>query len=174
MAHEGHVIIKKSGLDGRKINPARFFRPIDKGSNKPAFCYPRHRDALKEEVDSMQRKLDGGYVDSERRMVFEYQLDKKKKRLSEIQDSFDNRDSIINENKDDWVKYRQALAEEIAGRTPTKQDERQGRINPHRRLKDEKYGIDGKPSLDGLKRQYQIVSKALDMESNTGFLQREK
>ena len=60
MPNEGHIIIKKSDSEKRsqgRYAMSQFFMPIDKGSAKPAFCYPRRTQGLKEELQTMERTL---------------------------------------------------------------------------------------------------------------------
>lgn len=168
MANEGHIIVKNKRPDGRTINVGRFFRPIDKGSSKPAFCYPHRRDALQEEVNSMKKILEGGHITADRRMAFEIKLKEREDRLNDINASFENAQKVVEENKDEWVKYRKDLAQDIRNSMPSRRDEKEGRVNPHRILKEEMKGLKAK------KQQYIIVSRALGEESNVSFLQNEK
>jgi hypothetical protein len=168
MANEGHIIVKNKRPDGRKINISRFFRPIDKGSAKPAFCYPHRRASLQDEVNRMEKILEGGHISSDRKMAFEIKLNERKERLDKINASFDGAEKVISEDKDAWAKYRQDLAKEISEGMPSRQDERERRVNPHRVLKNEKRGLENK------KRQYIIISRAMGEESNVSFLQKEK
>lgn len=168
MANEGHIIVKGKRLDGRKFNMQRFYRPVDAGSAKPAFCYPRRRQDLQEEVDRMRRNLDEGNVAQTRKMKYKMQLKEREDRLDQINESFDNAKKVIDEDPDAWNAYRNELAEKISAGLPTREDERMRRVNPHRRLREEKGG------LESMKRQYVIVSRALGEESNTSFLQKEK
>lgn len=177
MANAGHIIVKKG--EGDFNIRKQFFRPIDGKSSKPAFCYPRRTETLREEVRSMERALKGDYVTAERRMAYEQNLKKRKARLEKIEDSVENAKRVINADKDGWVKRRDKLAHAIAEQTPTRKDYQQRRVNPHAVLRHEKQGAKGSPPLELLKREYTIVSRALqaageDAESNHSFLQKEK
>ena len=82
MANEGHIIVKgsKKGEPRRGGDPAstsRFFMPIDEGSAKPAFCFPRRIETYEADVRKMERALNEGQVAPDRKMEFKYNLDKK-------------------------------------------------------------------------------------------------
>jgi hypothetical protein len=175
MANEGHIIVKKSK---HGYGMKQFFRPVDKGSAKPAFCYPRRAEGLREELRTMERNLEQGNVDPERKMAYEQKAEQIRKRVSEIDASFENAKSIIDKDPDKWLKRRDVLAEEIADRMPTKDDVRKRRVNPHRVLREEKEGTRGSQPLEQLKREYTIISKAFQArgdfeDSNSSFLQKD-
>jgi hypothetical protein len=170
MANEGYIIIK-SKTDGRvneKVSYKKFYGPLDKGSAKPSFCYPGAKAALKEEIDSMNRSLERGYVDKEREMVVRSELKTKEKRLSDMNGHESEAKKLFKENEAEWVKRREVLAEEISAGMPSQTDVAKKRANPHRILQNEK----GK-GLDEKKREYQVLSHLMGEDSNTGILQRD-
>jgi hypothetical protein len=144
-----------------------FYGPEDKGAAKPAFCYPQRIETLKEEVRSMQRALDMGYVASDRRTGFEARLKRCKNRVDAINENTERVQKIIDNDKDYWVKRRKDLAKEIRNALPSRKDVKERRVNPFRVAKMEKEG------LGAMKKEYIIVSRALGEESNTSFLQRD-
>ena len=168
----GHIIVKGSKTKGEPEqnmkSVSRFFMPVDKGSAKPAFCYPKHRQDLKEEVRGMEKALEDGNVSSERKMKYKMDLKEKKTRLDEILESGANAKKIIAEDKDYWVKRRLACEELIAKGTPTRKDVKNRVVNPHAILRREK-----KEGLENIKREYQIISSAMGEESNVSFLQKD-
>lgn len=177
MANAGHIIVKKG--EGDYNIRKKFFKPIDGKSSKPVFCYPQRTEILREEVRGMENALKGDYVTAERRMAYELNLKEQKQRLAKIDDSFENAKRVINEDKDGWSKRRDDLAASIAEQTPTRKDYHEKRVNPHKVLRHEKQGAKGGPPLESLKREYTIISRALqaageDAESNHSFLQKEK
>lgn len=177
MANEGHIIVKK-GIGKQNIRK-RFFRPVDGKSARPAFCYPRRAQMLREEVRSMERTMDSGYVTAERKMMYEQELKKRKKKLVDIEDSFTNAAKVIKEDPDTWMARREELGNAISDGTPTRKDVQQRRVNPHANLRREKMGERDKAPLEELKREYVIISRAFqaageDVESNHSFLQKEK
>jgi hypothetical protein len=176
LANETHIIVKKSG--GR-YGTSQFYRPIDKGSSKPAFCYPRRADSLKEEYQTMKRNLDRGMVSPERKMVYEQKMNDLGKRVKEIDGSFEAAKEIIEKNKDGWKSRRDNLAEQIAAQTPSREDVRKRKVNPHAVLRREKQGERGGAPLEKTKREYTIISRAFQAageyeEANHSFLQRDK
>ena len=176
MANEGHIIIKR-GSGKRDIR--RFFSPVDKGSNRPAMCYPRRTQTLREETNTMQKNLDMNMVEPTRKMIYEQKLKEKTDRLKDLDGSKEKAVQIINEDKDGWAKRRNDLGTFIAESTPTREDERLRRVNPHKVLRAEKEGIKGQMPLGQARTEYKIISRALQAagdfeESNTSFLQKEK
>ena len=175
MANETHIIVKNPGRWGTK----QFFNPVDKGSAKPAFCYPKRAQNLREELKSMERTLDSGLIDPSRRMAYEQKKNILAKRVSEIDASFDNAREIIEKSKDGWKTRRDNLAKKIEQSSPSKQDVRTRRVNPHTVLKQEKEGLKGERPLEQDKRDYTIISRAFQAageyeEANHSFLQKDK
>ena len=157
----------------------QFFRPVDKGSSKPAFCYPRRADALKEEHASMKRNLNRDMVSPERRMIYEQKMNQLGKRVEEIDASFKGASDIIKKDKDGWKSRRDDLAAKIRDKTPTRDDVRKRKVNPHAVLRREKIGENGDPSLEEMKRDYTTISKAFQAygeweEANHSFLQKDR
>jgi len=176
VANPGHIIIKKNS---GKYRTTQFFKEVDKGSAKPAFCYPRRADSLKEEHASMQSALDRDLVSPERRMIYEQKMKQLGSRVSEIDGSFANAKKIINADKDGWKARRDELGKVISEQTPTRDDERKRKINPHSILRREKQGEKGHASLESIKREYSIISRAFQAageyeEANHSFLQKDK
>ena len=182
MDNSGHIIVKKS--ENEKKNSGRwgtkqFFSPVDKGSARPAFCYPRRTQGLKEELANMERNLKEGTVDPEQKMAYELKAKKIAQRVEEIEGSFDKAKEIIDKAPDSWKTRRDTLAEEIALRSPTREDKRKRRVNPHAILREEKVGGQGKRPLEEIKREYTIISRAFQArgdyeESNSSFLERDE
>jgi len=183
MANEGHIIIKKSESDTPKQSPRwstkQFFRPVDKGSAKPAFCYPRRAVGLQEELEQMERNLKEGRVDPERKLSYKAKAEKIRARVDLINESFENAKQIIDKAPDAWKTRRENLAKEISERTPSRDDKLKRRVNPHGILRDEKVGGFGKRPLEEVKREYTIISRAFQArgdyeEANHSFLQKDK
>ena len=183
MANSGHIIIKKSESDQPKQSPRwstkRFFMDVDKGSAKPAFCYPRRSQGLVEELNQMERVIESGQLDGEHKMGYELKAKKLAQRVDLINESFRNAKEIIDKEPDAWKTRRDTLAAEIAERTPTRDDKRKRRVNPHAVLRDEKVGGPGKRPLEEVKREYTIISRAFQArgdneEANHSFLQKDK
>ena len=176
MANETHVIIKKSS--GR-YGTNQFFKPVDKGSSKPAFCYPRRAEALKEELSHMKNSLKRDMVTPERRMIYEQKMKQLEGRVREIDDSFSHAKEIIEKEKDGWATRRKNLAEKITEMTPTRDEKRKRIVNPHAVLRREKQGEKGEIPLEQIKRDYTIISRAFQAagdyeEANHSFLQKDK
>lgn len=185
MANEGYIFVKKAESEHKRPQTTgrwstkQFFTPVDKGSAKPAFCYPNRAERLQEEYLSMKRNLDEGNVDPERKLAYKLKTEKIGERLDLINSSFETAREIINKAPDSWIKRRETLAEEIAARTPTRDDVVKRRVNPHSNLKNEKQGTKDKRPLEQVKREYTIISRALqargeDVDANTSFLQKDK
>jgi hypothetical protein len=176
LANETHVIIKRN--PGR-FSTAQFFKPIDKGSAKPAFCYPRRADALKEDLNSMKRNLKRDMVSPERRMAYEQRIKQLEDKVAKIDESFEGAKEIIEKNKDAWKTRRDNLAAKIAEQTPTRDAVAKRRVNPHAVLRREKQGEKNDAPLEQVKRDYTIISRAFQAagdyeEANHSFLQRDK
>ena len=182
-ANDGHIIIKKSG---DKVAPqkgrygtSQFYKSIDKGSSKPAFCYPRRAKVLKEELNTMKKNLDMGNITPERKMAYAQKVKQLENRVSEIDESFNGAKEIIESNKDGWKTRRDNLAEKISDLTPTRDDEIKRRVNPHAVLRREKQGEKGSAPLEKMKREYTVISRAFQAagdyeEANHSFLQKDK
>lgn len=173
MANEGHIIIKRkdrSENQGRHdpMSIRRFFLPVDKGASKPAFCYAKKMEFLKEDADVMEKNLDNGNVAAERRLEYKARLAKVKARVDQVFESKENAKKIIAENPDKWRDRRKELAEKISAGMPSRKDVKDRRVNPHANLRREK-----QEGLEKMKQEYKIISRALGEESNVSFLQRD-
>ena len=183
MANEGHILIKKSGAEvapqkGR-YGTSQFYKELDKGSSKPAFCYPRRTQVLKEELHTMEKNLDMGHITPERKMAYAQKMKQLKNRVDEIDESFANAKNIIESNKDGWKSRRDNLAEKISEMTPTRDDVAKRRVNPFAVLRREKQGEKGSKPLEKMKREYTVISRAFQAageheEANHSFLQKDK
>jgi hypothetical protein len=91
----------------------------------------------------------------------------KKDRLDAINSQESAARKLFEENKDKWMERRTSLAEEISAATPSRKDVEKRRVNPFTTLKKEKGGLEDK------KREYIVISRLADMESNVSFLQRD-
>lgn len=167
MANTGYIVIK-DGDKGRRCSYREFYGELDKGSNKPSFCYPKRKEALKEEIDRMERALDSGYIGKDREMQIKQDLQKRKERIEKINEQEEKAKKLFNENKDAWMKRREALAEEITGSMPSRDNVKKKTINPFSTLKKEKGGLEEK------KREYIVLSRLAEEESNVSFLQKDK
>ena len=181
MANAGHIIVKKSESEKQskgRYGMRQFFNPVDKGSAKPAFCYPRRTKGLQEELNQMERNIKEGRVDPERKMSYELKAKQIKERMEEINASFSNAKSIIDKSPDAWKTRRENLAAEIAERTPSREAVSKRRVNPHGVLRNEKQGTEDKRPLEELKREFTIISRAFQArgdyeEPNHSFLQKD-
>lgn len=173
MANEGHIIIKRKNrsenhAEHNPMEVSRFFLPVDKGAARPAFCYSKKREFIKEEMQSMEKNLENGNVASDRRLEYKMRLKQVSDRVDQINESTENAKKIISENPDKWRERREELAQKIADGMPTRKDVKDKRVNPHANLRREK-----KEGLEKLKNEYRIISRALGEESNISFLQKD-
>jgi uncharacterized coiled-coil DUF342 family protein len=134
---------------------------------------------LKEELSQMNRNIKEGNVDPEQKMSYALKAKKIEERVSLIDESFEKAKEIIDKAPDSWKTRRDTLAQEIADRTPTREDKRKRRVNPHGVLREEKIGTAGKRPLEEIKREYTIISRAFQArgdfeESNHSYLQKDK
>jgi hypothetical protein len=166
MGTAGYIIIK-DGDKGKRATYRDFYGPLDKGSAKPSFCYPKRKEALEEEVQAMKKSLDGGYVSSEKIMEYKAKMRTKSDRLDKINEQESAARKMFEENKDNWLKRRGTLAEEITAATPSRNDVSKRRVNPFTTLKKEKSGLVEK------KREFVVLSRLAGEESNISFLQRD-
>jgi hypothetical protein len=166
MANQGYIIIK-DGDKSKRATYRDFYGPLDKGSAKPSFCYPKKKENLKEEISKIKSVLDNGYVSKERVMEMKIKMKEKKERLDKINEQEKEAKKLFEENKDAWMKRREVIGEEIKENTPTKKDVRERRVSPHLVLRKEKTGLEDK------KREYIVISRLAGEESNVSFLQKE-
>jgi hypothetical protein len=162
------IIIKGKNGNDRRATYKDFYGPLDKGSAKPSFCYPRLKDNLKEEVASMRRALDNGFVEKSKELQVKMDLNTKEKRLSDIDAQESEAKKLFAEGKDAWMKRREEIAEKISAAMPSYTDVQRKRVNPYRINDTEK-----NKGLGDLKREYQILSHLADEDSNTSVLQRD-
>jgi hypothetical protein len=174
MAHEGHIIIRKSASEraenagGQERSIRRFFIPeLDKGSRKPAFCNRQMMERFREETESMRRTLDSGMVEPTMRTEYELELKKREKRQELLNQSAANAKEVVAEDRKYWEAKRQELGDCIAAATPRRKDIKDRRVNPHTVLKNQKAGIEQKVV------DYQIISAALDEETSVAMLERD-
>jgi hypothetical protein len=166
MPYAGHILIK-DGDKNRKMTYREFYGPLDKGSAKPSFCYPKRKEALKEEVEKMERVLDSGHIAKEHEMEARVTLKTKKDRLKEIDTQEGAAAKLFKENKDAWMKRRDELADEIRETMPKLSDVKKRRVNPHKVLLNEKKGLEDK------KREFIVLSRLAGEDSNISYLQRD-
>jgi hypothetical protein len=169
MANAAYIVVKGEGDQNRRVSYKDFYGPLDKGSSKPSFCYPKRKEALKEEVDKMERLVNSGHIAKEHEMDVKIKLKEKKDRLKGIEAQEGEAQKLFNKNKDKWMERRSALAEEIAAKMPSRDNVSKRRVNPHTVLKEEKAG-----GLGEKKKEYIVLSRLAGEESNTTFLQRDK
>ena len=179
----GHIIIKGGSEKPRQSQGryamSQFFMPVDKGSSKPAFCYPRRTQGLKEELETMERNIEKKLIDPQQEMAYKLKADKIRDRVSLIDESFKSAKEIIDKNPDAWKTRRDNLATEIKERTPSRDDKEKRRVNPHSILREEKIGSGDQRPLEDVKREYTIISRAFQArgdfeEANHSFLQKDK
>jgi hypothetical protein len=185
MANEGHIFIKRPETEKPKQTSGRwgvkqFFRPVDKGSNKPAFCYPRRAEGLAEEYEQRKRTLDSGAMDgTENKMQYEMRTKQIGERVDLIKESFDGAREIIDKAPDAWRTRMNTLAKEIKERMPSRDDVIRRRVNPHTNLKNEKVGMGEDRPLEQVKKEYTVIARAFqargdEAEANSSFLQKDK
>ena len=181
MANEGHIIVKNNDrrTNAGRYSTKQFFGGLDKGSAKPAFCYPRRAEAKREELATMEKNVNKNMISPDRRMIYEQNMKKLADRVAEIDGSFEGAKKIIEKDKDAWATRRANLAAKIAEGTPTRKQERDRSINPHAVLRREKIGEKGEAPLEQMKRDYTIISRAMQAsgdyeEANHSFLKKDK
>lgn len=169
MAHGGYIIVK-----GEKKGDYRdFYGQSDRNregrivANKPTFTYGRRVDDLAEEVRSMEKALELGVVASDRRLEFELRYKGLKKKLDGIRDDETKANELLEKNKDAVYARFKELQEIISHGTPSKKDYKEGRVSPHKVLRDEKSG------LGEMKKEYMILAAMLGEPSDTTLIQRE-
>lgn len=165
MANETHIFIKGNE---QPYNYRQFYGPLDKGAAKPSFCYPSRKQDLNEEIAKMQKVLDNGYVGKDKEMEYRVSLDARKKRIKEINDQESEAKKLFEENKDFLMKRRRELEKEITASMPSRDAVKKKLVNPHTVLKKEKGGLEDK------KREFIIISRLAEEESNISFLQKER
>lgn len=165
-ANSGYIVVK-DGDKNRRMTYREFYGPLDKGSAKPSFCYPKRKEALKEDVEKMERVLDSGHVSKEHEMETRVTLKTKKDRLKAIDAQEAEAQKKFKDNKDAWMKRREELAAEISESMPKAVDIKKKRVNPFKVHQMEKAGLEDK------KREYIVLSRLAGEDSNVGYLQKE-
>ena len=160
-----------------------FYGRHDKGSPYPAFCKPQLIEEAEAEVHRLKRQLDEGIVKPEAMAMHKAELRKKSERLSEIKADRTNARKAFEENKDEFMKRREAIAEIISSARPSVRQVEKRRVDSRRQLAIElgtnpnicpKDPDTGKPvGLKELAKEYQVLSHLADEESNVGFLQKD-
>jgi hypothetical protein len=166
MANQGFIIVK-DGDKGRRASFRDFYGSLDKGAARPAFCYPKRKEELVEEIKSMKRAIENGHVAADKVMDLKMDLRKREGRLDKLNEEESAARKLFNENKDKWLERRTKLAEEISEATPTRGDKKKKVVNPHRVLMAEKSGLQEK------KTEYIVISRLAGEESNVSFLVRD-
>lgn len=156
------IIVKK----GRPKDFRKFFGPLDKGANKPSFCYPGRIERLREEVSNMEKALDNKHVPPDHEQVFRQRFKTRKERLDKIMEHSKEAKAHFNEDPDYWKGRFTELKEEIRKTMPSRKDVKEKRVNPHSVLKQEKSGFEEK------KREFMVLGKLLEEETNISHLQR--
>ena len=167
MPNEGYIITKNKDGTRHQRNWRQFFGEVDKGSAKPSFCYPKRKQDLEEEISKMERNLEIGNVGEENRMSYKLKVDKKRERLTKINESEENSKKLFNQDKDAWIERRNKLKEEISSGLPTRADVKKRHVNPHKIARMEKEGFGVK------KQEYIVLSRLAEEDSNVSFLQKD-
>lgn len=178
MANAGYIIIKDSEKAEKKAEPKptnfrAFYGPLDKGSAKPSFCYPKQKEELKSEITRRKNNLKKNMVAETRIQKEEYEVGQLESKLDRINEQEDNAKKLFKENKDSVAARYAEIKEQIAARMPTANDVAKRRFNSQRIHDDEKKGLKGAAPLGELKREYQVLSHLLEEDSNTKMLQRD-
>jgi chromosome segregation ATPase len=163
----GYIIVK-NGDKSRRSTYREFYGSLDKGAAKPAFCYPKRIETLKEDIAKTERALEFGQIPKDREMETKVELRKKQERLDKIGEEGSAARKLFEENKDNWMKRRESLKEEISESIPSREAVQKRIVNPHTTLQKEKGGLEDK------KKEFIILSRLAGEESNVSFLQRDK
>jgi len=163
MAESPTVIIKKSPEKDYRT----FYGPLDKGANKPSFCYPQRIERMAEEVKQMEKALEHNHVPPDHRAMYEANFKKKKTRLEGIREWKETAEKEFNKDPDFYQKRFKDLKKEIRELMPSRKEVKEKRVNPHTVLKREKSGLEDK------KREFMVLGKLLGEETNVSFLQRD-
>ena len=166
MANAGYIIIK-DGDKGRRATYREFYGSLDKGAARPTFCYPKRINDLKETIEKTERALEFGQIPKDREMETKVDLRKKQQRLDKINEEGSAARQLFNENKDNWLKRRDTLKEEISASIPTREEVKKKRVNPFTTLQNEKSGLEDK------KKEFIVLSRLAGEESNVSFLQKD-
>jgi hypothetical protein len=165
MPNEGFILIKG---EKKPYSYRNFYGPLDKSAARPSFCYPKRKEDLKEDIDKTKRAMESGYISPERKMEVEAILQKKEKRLDDINAQEADAKKIFEENKDALMKRRAELARDIKDAMPSRDAVKKKIVNPHTTLKMEKGGLEDK------KKEFIVLSRLAGEESNITFLQKDK
>lgn len=157
-----------------------FFRDHDKGSARPAFCYPSAIQSLREEYDKIDRLLkDPHGVEASHRPVLEEKREKMKQRLDSIDEQIQDVRKAVKADPDYWEKRHKELGEQIRDISPSKSQRKLKKVSAFRVNRMEKgeksikLSTGEKFNLSEAKKEYQIISRALDKESNVGMIEKD-
>lgn len=166
----------------RARSAKEFFRDHDKGSARPAFCYPSSVRAFKEEASKLEKLFRDRMVHPTREVELSEKLRSMKQRISEIDKQAAEVKKEMKADPDYWDGRRKELAEMIKEYTPSKSTRKKKLVSPREILSREK-GTKGKlpklehggdsMSLEEAKKEYMIISRAMDEESNISYIEKE-
>jgi hypothetical protein len=171
------IIIK----DGPRKRVDEFRRDHDKGSRRPAFCYPRNIEDLKSEVDKAERFLASNpEISPERKAELSAQTKKKRERLESIQEQVKDVRKEVKTNGAYWQQRLEEFKTLIQENSPSRTDIKEKRVSPwavHRMEKGLKKKIvvpstKEAMTLEEIKVEYQGMCKMMDEDSNVGYVQR--
>ncbi len=163
---------------------SEFFRPHDKGSARPAFCFPSAIQTMREDYNKIEKLLNSRLFNAANEPELKARRNQLKNRLRDIDKQLvEVRKEVSGENADYWNGRRKELGEKIREISPSKTDRAKKRVSPHEVLKREKGGkgiikISDEHGGDALtlseaKKEFMIISRAMDEESGIGALEKE-
>lgn len=162
-----------------------FFRDHDKGSIRPAFCFPSAISNMREEYEKMEKLLkDPQGVEASHRPVLEQKAAMMRDRLDSIDKQVSEVRKEIKADPDYWDTRRKELQEQIRDLTPSKSDRKLKRVSPWKINKMEKGGEGGKAkavklstgeefTLSEAKTEFQIISRAMGEDSDIRSIEKE-
>jgi hypothetical protein len=176
-----------------KTSDIQFFGEVDRNrhgnisSAIPAWMLNQHIDELKESIGRKERALARNEIEPGHREYARQELETEKAKLKGIMES---RPNLTGKQKDELIKVRAEIAEQIKNTMPTLRDSREGFVRPYdefRRLKEPSFKVDpalakslgvkvtnGKVTGDGLNRMYGIISAAVGEDGSIERLRRDR
>lgn len=158
------------------------FREHDKGSARPAFCYPSSIQTLREDTGRLEKLINSRMVEPTKEPELRVRLKQLKTRLSAIDKQITEVKKEIKANPDHWDGRRKDLIKLIQEYSPSKNDRTKKKVSAYDVLRREK-GAKGKlpplehggdsMTLSEAKKEFMIISRAMDEESSISIIEKD-
>lgn len=165
-----------------KRSMRQFFFPHDKGSGRPAFCYPENISSLKEDTEKLEKLIQSRMIHPSHELEAKDRLRQLKGRLKEIEKQQHEVKTEMSKNREFFTSRREELAVLIREHTPSKSQRKLKKVSGREIYAREK-GLKGKLpallhggetfTLEEAKREFMMLSKALGEDSDISHVEKD-